>query len=273
MPLMSEPAADTRASWASGRAYLSYVGRWSALVAPVFLAQLAVGPGRRWLDVGCGTGILTRTILAEAAPASVVGIDPAAAFLDEAIAATPDPRATFAAATAAATGLADGSVDAVVSGLVLNFVPDVAAALHEARRVARAGGVVGGYVWDYADGMEFIRAFWDVAADLDPAAAVYDQRRQFPIAAPGPLRAAFTAAGLVNVATEAIEIPTTFADFDDLWVPFTGGTGQAPTYLATLDPARREALRHALRSAVPIDADGAIRLTARAWACRGTTRA
>ena len=270
---MSGGTPEPTARWASGGAYLSYVGRWSALVAPAFLERLAVEPGRRWLDVGCGTGILTRGILDGAAPASVVGIDPADGFLADAIAATPDPRATFRAGSAAATGLADGAVDSVVSGLVLNFVPDVGAALRESVRVARAGAVVGGYVWDYAEGMAFIRAFWEVAAALDPAAEAYDQRRRFPIAAPDPLRAAFTDAGLMDVLTDAIEIPTTFADFDDLWIPFTGGTGQAPTYLATLDPARRDALREALRGNVPIDADGAIRLSARAWACWGRTRA
>ena len=53
--------------------------------------------------------------------------------------------------------LDDGSVDVVVSGLVLNFVPDLDTALAEMSRVAVDGGVVGAYVWDYADRMELMR--------------------------------------------------------------------------------------------------------------------
>ena len=59
----------------------------------------------------------------------------------------------------------------VVSGLVLNFLPDPAAAVRELRRVTRAGGTVAAYVWDYADGMQVIRAFWDAAIELAPSAA------------------------------------------------------------------------------------------------------
>lgn len=33
-------------------------------------------PSARWLDVGCGTGALTETILGPANPAEVHGIDP-----------------------------------------------------------------------------------------------------------------------------------------------------------------------------------------------------
>jgi ubiquinone/menaquinone biosynthesis C-methylase UbiE len=55
--------------WASGAAYEPFIGRWSRLVAREFLDWLAVEPGRRWLDVGCGTGALTRTILERAEPA------------------------------------------------------------------------------------------------------------------------------------------------------------------------------------------------------------
>lgn len=74
-------------------------------------------------------------------------------------ATTDDARASFRIATADGTGLADRAVDAVVYGLVLNNIPDVAAALAEARRVTAPGGVIAGYVWDYADGMELIRSF------------------------------------------------------------------------------------------------------------------
>jgi SAM-dependent methyltransferase len=255
--------------WSSGRAYEAYVGRWSALVAPAFIQFLDVGPGRRWLDVGCGTGILTRAILDEAAPEAVVGIDPSEPFLALARSSVVDRRVVFAPGDAASTGQPDHEFGAVVSGLVLNQVPDIGAALLEARRTVVPDGVVGAYVWDYARGMAFIRAFWDAAIAVDADAARLDQARRFPIAAPAPLRAALAAAGLRSVVVDAIDVPTAFASFDDLWTPFTLGTGDAPAYLESLDAARRDAVRDRLRADVPIDEDGGIRLTARAWAVRG----
>ena len=49
--------------WAAGDLYEPYVGRWSRSVASGFLDPLGVPEGARWLDVGCGTGALTRAIL------------------------------------------------------------------------------------------------------------------------------------------------------------------------------------------------------------------
>src|SRR4051794_17378883 len=49
--------------WATGAAHEPYVGRWSRLVAREFIQWLAVPPESRWLDVGCGTGALSQTIL------------------------------------------------------------------------------------------------------------------------------------------------------------------------------------------------------------------
>lgn len=54
--------------WASGQAYEPYVGRWSRRAAREFVRWLAVPPAARWLDVGCGTGALTETILRCASP-------------------------------------------------------------------------------------------------------------------------------------------------------------------------------------------------------------
>ena len=70
---MTTPQKD---KWASGDLYEPYVGRWSRLVAREFLTWLAVPGEKTWLDVGCGTGALTETILQLADPARVVRIDP-----------------------------------------------------------------------------------------------------------------------------------------------------------------------------------------------------
>ncbi len=253
---------------AGSDAYERYIGRWSRRVADLFVAWLEVPPGQRWLDVGCGTGALTQAILNRSAPASVIGVDPVEAFIARASAELTDPRAAFRLGSAADTGLPDGTADVVVAGLVLNFVPDVGAALAEWRRVLAPGGVVGTYVWDYARGMGFIRQFWDAAIAVDPAAATLDQGAQQGITAAGQLEESVRAAGFVAVEGRSIAIPTVFADFDDLWLPFLGGTGGAPGYVSTLQDAHRDAIREQLRRSIAAEPDGSIHLEARAWAVR-----
>lgn len=255
--------------WSDGAAYEAFIGRWSRLVAAEFLHWLEVPPLRRWLDVGCGTGVLTGTILSRCQPDAVMGVDPSEAFIAHARATIADPRATFAVGNAAQTHLGDQQVDAVISGLVLNFVPDLVAAVSESRRVSMQGGVVAGYVWDYADGMQLLRRFWDAAVALDPAAQEHDEGVRFPEAGAEPLAVAFSAAGLDGIETRAIDVPTIFSDFDDLWTPFLSGTGPAPAYVASLKPQARDELRERLRASVPPEPDGSIHLIARAWAAKG----
>ena len=254
--------------WGSGAAYEPYVGRWSRLVAAEFVAWLASPPGGRWLDVGCGTGALTRSILDRAAPAEVVGVEPSAAYLAHARAHVADRRARFARGEALALPCGTSSWDAVVSGLVLNFVPDPATALAEMARAARPGGVVAVYVWDYAGEMQLMRHFWDAAVALDPTAAALDEGRRFPICQPEPLARLFRDAGLAQVEARAIDAPTTFRDFDDYWSPFLGGQGPAPGYAMALSEEGRGALRERLRATLPAAPDGSIPLRARAWAVR-----
>lgn len=265
---------ETRSDhWTSGASYESYVGRWSRLVAPVFLDWLGLPARHRWLDVGCGTGALTAAILDRCAPRSVIGVEPSEAFVVHARATIQEPRASFRAGDATSTGLPAAAVDVVVSGLVLNFVPDIGAALTEARRVVNPGGTVAGYVWDYAEGMELMRHFWDAAVALDPAAREHDEGVRFSTAAPEPLLAAFRKAGLERVEVRPIEVPTVFASFNDLWTPFLSGTGPAPAYAASLDDAAREELRDRLRGSVREEPDGSVQLTARAWAVKGLAAA
>src|SRR5688500_5582050 len=86
--------------WAIGAAYERYVGRWSRRRAREFVAELAIAGGRPWLDVGCGTGALSATIVQEAAPAGITGIDRSPGFAAYARSALNEPRAAFLVADA-----------------------------------------------------------------------------------------------------------------------------------------------------------------------------
>jgi SAM-dependent methyltransferase len=258
------------ALWAEGSVYEPYVGRWSRLVAAKFLDWLAVPAGGRWLDVGCGTGAVTGTILAHAAPAEVLGVDPSEGFVGYARDHVTDPRARFEVASAAVLPCGDAEFDAVVSGLVLNFVPSPADAVAEMARVTRPGGTVAAYLWDYAGDMQLMRHFWDAAGESDPRARELDEGARFPICRPEPLRALFGRAGLTDPTVAPIDVPTVFRDFDDYWTPFLGGQAPAPAYAMSLSEADRAALRERLRDRLPMAPDGTIGLMARTWAVRGT---
>ncbi len=255
--------------WTSDQAYEPYIGRWSRLVAVRFLDWLPAGPPAAWCDVGCGTGALAQTILAREQPTRVLGVDPSEAYLAAARRGATDRAFEVAVGSATAIPAPDGGFERVVSALVLNFVPQPGDALVEMRRISRPGGVIGGYVWDYTEGMQLIRTFWDAAIAVDPGATELDEGRRFPLCRPEPLGALFGSAGLLDVVVDALDVPTVFVDFEDLWNPFLGGQGPAPGYCAALSDDQRDALRDRLRATLPERADGSIALQARAWAVRG----
>lgn len=256
--------------WDAASTYEDFMGRWSRRLATRFLAWLQIAPGAHWLDVGCGTGALTNAIASEAAPESVVGCDPAAPFIEFARAHANSSRVSFVVAGVGSLPQRPGGFDSVTSLLAFNFFPDPAAALRELRSVAAKHGTVSACVWDYAGRMEFLRYFWDAAVALDPAAEILDEGRRFPVCHPDVLSKLFRTGGLLDVRNEAIEIATTFNSFADYWQPFLGGTGPAPSYVASLPADGRERLAHSLEARLPRGADGSIALTARAWAVRGS---
>ena len=263
-------ASAEKSVWASGAAYEPYVGRWSRLVAREFVDWLAVPPAARWLDLGCGTGALAETILRSANPAKVDGIDPSEGYLALAREQVRDPRVRFNVGDARHLSVKSAHYDAVVSALVLNFIPDLPAGMTEMARAVRPGGIVAGYVWDYAGKMELMRYFWDAAVALKPQDLERDEGQRFPICQPGPLQQLFEGAGLKKVKVRSIDVATHFRDFEDYWTPFLGGQFPAPDYAMSLDEAARAALRERIRAHLPIAADGSIPLIARAWAVRGT---
>jgi SAM-dependent methyltransferase len=253
----------------AGDAYEAYMGRWSRLVARDFLRWVSPEPAANWLEVGCGTGALTAAICDLCEPASVTACDPSERFIEHARRNITNVGVRFLIAGAEALPHRDGGFDAAVSGLVLNFLPDPRAAVASLRYRIRPGGIVAGYVWDYSEGMEFLKAFWEEAVASNPQAAALDERRRFPLCRDTALDALLRGEGLLQVEKHALRIPTNFSTFEDYWTPFLLGTGPAPSYVASLDFPRRESLKERLRRRLPIQKDGSIQLHTRAWAVRG----
>ncbi len=246
------------------------MGRWSRQLAPRFVSWLRIPGSVHWLDVGCGTGALTSAICSYASPASVLGCDPSEPFIDYARRHSQDVRASFAVAGVGGLPRRADGYGSVTSLLALNFFPDPEAAVHEMRSLTAAHGAVSACVWDYGGRMEFLRSFWDLVVATDSTARELDEGGRFPLCRPDALTDLFRAGGLSDVRCEPLEIPTEFTSFDDYWRPLLGGSGPAPSYVASLDAGRRATLARKLEEALPRGPGGTIALVARAWAVRGT---
>ncbi|MCP2339776.1 class I SAM-dependent methyltransferase [Actinomadura rupiterrae] len=108
------------------------------------LAALAgARPGVRVLDVGCGTGYLTRILSTVVGDGEVVGLDPSEPMVEYARRRAP-ANCTYVVAGGRETGLPDGSFDVVVSSLAVHHMPvdDRAPAFAEMFRVLRPGGTL-----------------------------------------------------------------------------------------------------------------------------------
>jgi hypothetical protein len=114
------------------------------------------------------------------------------------------------------------------------------------RRVTKPQGTVAAAVWDYGDGMEMLRVFWDEAIALDPANAAKDERHM-PFCRRGELAALWRELGFQDIADTALTIETRFASFDDFWTPFLERQGPVLllTRIRTLGPRWRRPARAA----------------------------
>ena len=258
------------AVFSEARAYERFMGRWSRDLAPLLVRFAAVRDGDTLLDVGSGTGALAAALAAAAPSGRVVGIDTAASYVALAQASQEGARVRFQVGDAQRMDFANATFDRTLSLLVVNFIPDANRAVEEMKRVTRRGGIVAAAVWDYGEGMEMLRVFWDEAIAMTPASDSRDERHM-PFCRKGELAALWRQHGLLDVVEEGLTIETRFGSFADYWAPFLEKQGPAGAYVAALSERERKQLEGRLRTRLLGEGpDRAFVLHARAWVVRGT---
>lgn len=145
-------------------------------------AQLDLRPGRTVVDVGAGTGKLTRELVASGA--DVVAVEPVQAMREVLARAVPGVRAL--AGTAEALPLPEGSVDAITVAQAFHWF-DVTSTLAEFHRVLRPGGRFA-LIWN--------RRRLDQPLHRELSAIIEPYRRDTPSHQRGEWRAPLAASGL-----------------------------------------------------------------------------
>jgi SAM-dependent methyltransferase len=249
----------------SAGAYLRFMGQYSEPLAPLFADLAGIADGQLVLDVGCGPGALTAELVSRVGAASVSAAEPSASFAAAVRERLPGVEVRHTAAER--LPFADGTFDAALAQLVVHFMADPVQGLREMGRVTRPGGMVAACVWDHAGGRGPLAAFWSAVRQLDPAA---DDESGLAGVREGHLASLFTQAGLhVVVAVTTLTVKVRHPSFDEWWERFTLGVGPAGTYVASLTPDHRTALREQCRRLLP--PDGPVDITATAWAATSRT--
>jgi SAM-dependent methyltransferase len=249
----------------NGAAYEGYMGKWSRLVGETFLDWLALKPGLRWLDVGCGNGAFTELVVERCAPLSVAGIDPSEGQLAFARTRPALRTAQLHRGDAMAQPFPDDAFDVAVMPLVIFFVPDPVKGVSEMARVVSPGGTVSAYSWDMVGGGFPYEPLHDElrAMGVAPAAAPSLDASRIEI-----MRELWIAASFDAVETREISVQRTFAGFEEYWSTILGGPSVSGK-IAAMPPEDVASLKTRMRARLPIDAAGRITYSARANAIRG----
>lgn len=149
--MSTRSATPSRATWESWQLEGSSAEAYERYLVPIatrpwaehLVALAAPNAGERVLDIGCGTGIVARTVAPRIGEGGqVTGLDLNDDMLAVARAASATLRPTIAwqQGDAAALPFADGSFDIVFTQYAMQFFPDPQAALREMRRVLAPDG-------------------------------------------------------------------------------------------------------------------------------------
>jgi SAM-dependent methyltransferase len=221
----------------------------AAHVAPL-LAAAAVEPDTVALDVGCGSGLITREVARRAPAGSALGVDLSSAMLALArrrAAAEGLANLEFRQADAQVHPFAEGRADVVVSRHGTMFFGAPVAAFANLARALRPGGRLALLTWQPFERNEWLRTFLTLASagrTVTPPPA--DAPGPFAQSDPDRVRDVLTGAGFVDVDLEPRHEPMDVgADPEEAlrWV-----VAQQAALLDGLDERRREEAVAALRA-------------------------
>ncbi|GIG86843.1 class I SAM-dependent methyltransferase [Plantactinospora endophytica] len=218
---------------------------------PLFAAA-GIGERDRVLDVGCGTGYLTRQAARLAARGTVLGVDLSAPMLARARAAAADERVAniaFEQGDAQVYPFTASGYDVVISrGGVMFFDDHVAAfanlgrALRSGGRLAFAGPQPTGSTGDHA---RAFAALGPLMRGPSPAA-----RGMGSLTDPDRIHEILGAAGFVDVSIVPVEVPVVWGRDASDAVEFYFATGPVRHNLADVAPATVEEVRNDVRAAL-----------------------
>lgn len=249
--------------------YEEMMGRWSRQLAPLFVEFAGVCDGDVVLDVGCGTGALSSTLVRTTRAAKINGIDPSEGFVEAARSQISDPRVTIEVGDAQSLRYPDAFFDRTLALLIVNFIPDAPEAVREMRRVTKPGGTVATAMWDNSPANELNQTLWIAARQIDPNLK-QSGKKSGTYGSADALSKLFTDAGMSAIEIAPLTIACQFASFEDNWRRYLTGEGPNGAYFLALSDDRKAALKEKLRENLFGNRpDGPFALQGKAWAVKG----
>ena len=226
-------------------------------------------PGRRVLDVGCGTGRTTLAVARRLGPGGrYVGVDVSEPMVAAARAradAEGSP-ARFVRADAQRHAFEAGSFDAIISRFGVMFFDDPVQAFTNLRRAAADDATLRALAWRSATDNPFMTTAERAAAPLLPPlpARQPDEPGQFAFADRHRVRHILEASGWAEVDVRPVDVRCAFPEAD--LVPYLSRLGPVGRALDEVDARTRVRVVETVRAAFEPFVDGAeVRFTAACW--------
>ncbi|GAB3973013.1 class I SAM-dependent methyltransferase [Plantactinospora veratri] len=261
-----------------GRHWAEQAERYDTMAEGInapLLAAAGIGDRDRVLDVGCGTGQLTRQAARQATSGTVLGVDISVPMLARARAAAAEEglgNVTFTQGDAQVYPFPTSGYDVVISRGGVMFFDDHVAAFANLGRALRAGGRLvfagpqpAGSTGDHA---RAFAALGPLMREPSPAA-----RGMGSLTDPDRIREVLGAAGFVDVSVAPVPVPVVWGRDASDAVEFYFSTGPVRHNLAGVAPATVERVRDEVRSALrEYETPAGVRLRGGIWLVTATTR-
>jgi SAM-dependent methyltransferase len=247
-----------------------------ASVDPALFRALAIAPGQRVLDVGCGSGDPALAIAQTVGPrGAVIGIDvagPMLAIARRRAAVRGIRNARFRRGDLASFRWTGPRVDRVVSRYGIMFVEDIPAALARLRAALKPGGRIALAVWGPVERNPYFSGRIEAALPFlrepppDPESTPHPLR----LGREGLLARMLRRAGFRGVRAEGVRTEFMFHHEDERFEMAIDGTGPFGALHARLSRAQQRALRDRLARRTRRFRDGGvIRCPSFSWVVSG----